>query len=206
MKQANMTKAHIARTCYPKNQRGSALVEVMLATLVLTVGSIAFLRLQQIALQSSFNDYARRQATSISQGFVDLLRSNPQYMNLSDANKNNSIIGGKSKSTVSLPQSNGNCKSSNPGKVCALATLNYHRYLIDLQMKDALAAKQSLLCYRENTNQSGYIRITFMWLDSTNNYSATNKLEIKAANCPATFGAQLDSKYLNNSVTTYAQL
>lgn len=204
-----------------RQSRGFALVEVLIAALVLAVGSAAFLKLQSISLKNSNNNYARTQATMIASSFVEQLRSNRGFFDLPAAARTNSIIGG----TVALtaaPQNNNDCQSGANTVACVQATLNYQRYLTSLQMGGAFPQNLSLLCYREDTGSAavpavpatgtpgipavaavrGYLRVTYLW---RNNLSST-KTAFTAADCPTNFSGSLAATDLNNSVTIYVQL
>lgn len=201
--------------------KGFALVEVLIAALVLAVGSAAFLKLQSISLKNSNNNYARTQATMIASSFVEQLRSNRGFFDLPAAVRTGSIIGG----TVALtaaPQNNGDCQSGANTDACAQATLNYQRYLTSLQMGGAFPQNLSLLCYREDTGTAavpavpatgtagiaavaavrGYLRVTYLWRDNLSN----TRTAFTAADCPANFSNPLAATVRNNSVTIYVQL
>lgn len=182
-----------------RQQAGFALVEVLLAALVLAVGSAAFLKLQTLTLKHSHNNYARTQATTIAISFVEQLRSNRGFMDLPAANRTDSIIGG-AVALVAAPQNSSDCQSSNPSSDCALATLNYQRYLISEKMRYAFRPNMSLLCYRENAG--GYLRLTYLWRDSL----SADKTVLTAANCPTAFNTAVAAQSRNNSVTLYVQL
>lgn len=183
-----------------KEQRGFALIEVMLAALVLVIGSAAFMRLQQIGLQQSFNNYARAEGTVIASNFSNYLRSNLGFVRFNVA-KNGSIIGGREAAPAQLPQDNANCSADQASQSCSESTLAFHRYLISKKMEQTVPAGNSLLCYRESNAIDGYMRITYLWVDKN------NKDEVLAANdCPGAFDTNLASALLPNSVTVYVQL
>lgn len=183
-----------------KKQNGFALIEVMIAALVLVVGGVAFMKLQRIGLQYSSNDYARTQAIAISQGFMEQLRSNRGFLKIAGADKNGFIVGGKV-STAAKPQSKGDCKAENPGVVCAKTMLDYHRYITSMQMGMVMKDGNSLLCYRHGNE--GQMRLTYLWID---HISDQKNVTLGSANCPANFTDSVASGEFNNSVTIYAQL
>lgn len=184
------------------NQFGFALIEVMLAALILSVGAIAFMKLQRVGLQYSFNDYSRTQGISIASDFVDQVRTNTNFVKLSDNKKNNFILGGAIKNTTP-PQANANCASTKPGKQCVESTLAYHRFIISKKMASVMAPERSLLCYNEHKTIKGYLRVTYMWRDRVN----TNVDNFSNKNCPQDFSAAItNSSDQENSVTIYAQI
>ncbi|MGY0398996.1 MAG: type IV pilus modification protein PilV [Ostreibacterium sp.] len=174
-------------------QSGFALIEVMLAALVLTVGSVAFMTLQRIGLQHSFNDYARTQGIALSRDFVELLRSNNSFVRLPANLTSGSIVGGRIASNAPV------CVAS--GNTCTESMLNYQRYLISRQMESTMVAGQSLLCYRNNG--SGYMRITYLWVDNT---SGNRNITLSQNSCPGDFTTSVGTTERDNSVTIYAQL
>ncbi|MFK7958397.1 MAG: type IV pilus modification protein PilV [Lysobacterales bacterium] len=58
------------------NERGTTLIEVLVAVVVLSVGLLGLAGLQGISLRSSANAYNRTQATNISYEILDQLRAN----------------------------------------------------------------------------------------------------------------------------------
>lgn len=188
----------------PLNQQyshGFALIEVMVAALVLTVGCLAFLKLQRIGVQYAFNDYARSQGVAIAQGFTEKLRSNTPFIHADDLQYGNI----KSYTTLSgvFPQENANCQADTPGIACAKALLDYHRYLTAQQMKAFIKGK-SKLCYRKHPSIKGSLRLTFMWVDSSSSKKVQKTFD--SIECPESFTAQLDKDITDSSVTIYAQL
>lgn len=188
----------------PMNQqknRGFALIEVMVAALVLTVGCLAFLKLQRLGIQYAFNDYARSQGVAIAQGFTEKLRSNTPFVNAADLQygdiKSNASLSG------TLPQENANCEADTPGIACAKALLDYHRYLTAQQMKTFIKGK-SKLCYRKHPSIKGSLRLTFMWVDNSSTQKAKETFD--SIECPESFTAQLGEDIIDSSVTIYAQL
>lgn len=189
------------------NEHGFALIEVLIAALVLTTGAVAFLRLQTIGLQYSFNDYVRNQATSISRDFVEILRSNTGFMDLAN-NQTGYIIADKTAYNKGLkrPQENSDCKNSKPKKTCYQASLNYQIYLINQRMLNVMPEKRSILCYREHASLDGYIRITYIWRDNSNKKNTSN---LTGKDCPAAFDTEYGvaaNQERSNSVTIYAQI
>lgn len=170
-----------------KKQSGFALVEVMMAALVLTVGGVAFMKLQRIGLQNSTNDYARNQGTAIAGNFIEQLRGNVDYMDFTAGN-NGSIIAGITPTTSS------GCNAS-----AACTAFDYQRYLISLQMQNTLSTGQSILCYRQHPTTDGYLRVTFIWNDKI----STTGAALTATSCPNSFNAVLNN---TNSVDIYARL
>lgn len=204
-----------------KNQtQGFALIEVMMAALVLTVGCLAFLKLQQTGIQYSFNDYARSQGVAITQGFAEKLRGNIAFTDPSI--NSGSIVAGDSSLSTSLPQETTDCTNAVPGKECAKAILAYQSYLTSQQMKNLIKG-DSILCYQKGATP-GSVRLTFIWLDTAlfsepdddkltieEKRAKREKIVFSNVKCPTEYGkdADFDNKdndFLENSVTIYAQL
>lgn len=181
--------------------KGFALIDVMMAALVLTVGCLAFLKLQQMSLQYAFNDYARSQGVAITQGFIEKLRGNRAFLTIGI--HSGSITAGDNNLSSQLPQTTADCTASPPDSDCAKAILAYQRYLTSRQMKQLIKGK-SILCYQMGSNV-GLLRLTFMWLDNSSSKDA-KIAGIQSTDCPTTFDAAVDSQFLANSVTIYAQL
>lgn len=184
-----------------KKEKGFALIEVMMAALVLTVGCLAFLKLQHKGLQYSFNDYARSQGVAITQGFVERLRGNTAFLNAGIAD--GSISNGDKTLANALSTATSACGASKPNKTCAKAMFDYQKYLTAQQMQTAMKG-QSRLCYLHNNDTRG-LRLTFMWIDSTASEDA-KKDGIEEDNCPDNFGDAVEDDFIDNSVTIYATL
>lgn len=208
-----MTATKITKITIHNNQkidkhkhRGFALIEVMVSALVLTVGCLAFLKLQQTGMKYSFNDYARSQGVAVAQGFAEKLRGNVNL--LSSTVKSGSILGGDVSLSSALPQDDTDCQSANPGTTCAEAMLEYQSYLTSKQMQSLLAG-QSRLCYRIINDianaKYGSVRLTYMWVDNTSGTTAKED-GIKEADCPSAFDSAVGSNFIDNSVTIYVQL
>lgn len=185
-----------------KKQRGFALIEVMLAALVMTVGGVAYMKLQQRGLQYGFNNYARTQGIAITQDFVEQLRSNVGYVSSAG------VISGSVSPTASPPADITACNSSASASsasgasvstgvngACAERVFGFQNYLIAQQMK--AVTERSILCYQESAAVSGLMRVTYLWQD--NSKEGKNVV----LNCPADFNTDVNQ---NNSVTIYAQL
>lgn len=177
-----------------RRQRGFALIEVMLASLILTIGGVAYMKLQQRGLQYNYNNYARTQGLAIAQGLVEQLRGNVGYFG-------NTRITGKVESSasieapVSCSSSSGTVNSTN--HTCAESIFKYQMSLISQQMQ--LVSKDSVLCYLEQpgVNIRGHLRVTYIWKD---NSKAGQQV---ALNCPANFNSVTNQ---SNAVTIYVQL
>ncbi len=59
-----------------KQQHGFTLIEVLVATLVLTVGILGVAAMQMVSFQTNQSAYARSQATYLAQDFFDRMRAN----------------------------------------------------------------------------------------------------------------------------------
>ncbi len=175
-------------------QRGFALLEVMIAALVLTVGGVAYMRLQQMGLQSGFNNAARTQGVAVINGFTEQLRSNITLIRDGTvADKTGSFLAG----SVAVPTATVDCDSST--LACAKTMFDLHRYLTSQQMTQITSANNSRLCYTESGTNAGLMRLTFQWRDNSVLGQAVN---FTSNPCPA-FNANIDQ---NNSVTIYVQL
>lgn len=171
-----------------KRPSGFALIEVLLAALILTVGGAAFMKLQRIGLQYNYNNYARTQGIVIAQGFIEQLRSNIAYV------KNAAAIQDKVTAKAEDYKPNTAIDCSGTATTCANSIFAHQKYLISQQI--ATVTPNSVLCYSQGTAR-GHIRVTYLWQDNSKAGKAT---DIK--NCPA-FTEQTTQ---TNSVTIYAQL
>ncbi len=181
---------------------GFALIEVLLASLVLTVGVLAFMKLQNISLQTGFNSYARTQGLTVIQSFIANLRANTGFADLPNTQTDNFILGGTITAT-NTPQTHPACQSNTTAKQCADALLNYQRYLISQQMQTALPTKNSLLCYQQDNKIKGFIRVDFFWLDDSTKIKMAT---LSASDCPSSFHAGSEDEHKNHQITIYAQL
>ncbi len=180
-----------------RKQRGFALLEVMIAALVLTVGGVAYMKLQQMSLQSGFNNAARTRGVALINGFTEQLRSNVNYIRTATAPIAGSIT--TAPGTAPPPPSTvANCDSETDDVGCATTIFDLHQFLISQQMLQITPAGNSRLCYTESNTNSGLIRMTFQWRD---NSPAGQTINLTGA-CPA-FNATINQ---NNSVTMYVQL
>lgn len=171
-----------------KQQRGFALIEVLMAALILTVGGAAFMKLQGMGLQYNYNNYARTQGMAIARGLVEQLRSNIAYAKSTDLNA-------QIKSTVTDYEPTSTIDCSGSAATCATNVFKHQEYLISQQIAEV--SPNSVLCYREHASTEGYVRVTYLWQDNSEEGKTTN-----ITDCPA-FDATTN---LSNSVTIYAQL
>lgn len=177
-----------------QRQQGFALIEVMVAALILTVGGIAYMRLQQMGLQYAANNAARTQGVAVIEGFVEQLRSNVGYIRSVGGGINGAIVSGK----VTAPTKNVNCSGSAD---CGKVIFRFHEYLTSQQMLSIVSlAGNSRLCYVERDANTGNVRVTFQWVDNSRKGRVVDLRDNKS--CPA-FNDNLDQ---NNSVTMYVQL
>ena len=65
--------------------KGYTLIEVLIATLVIAVGTLGVAAGQLVSLHSNQSAYWRTQATILASGFIDRVRSNPQAYRHSSA-------------------------------------------------------------------------------------------------------------------------
>ncbi|PIE45123.1 MAG: hypothetical protein CSA45_04295 [Gammaproteobacteria bacterium] len=66
-------------TRLPDRQQGFAFFDVLVAALVLAVGTLAFLKLENIQVQRSTVTAQRLQALGVAAGFIEMLRANPYW-------------------------------------------------------------------------------------------------------------------------------
>lgn len=187
-----------------KQEKGFALIEVMIAALVLTLGCLAFLKLQRTGMQYAFNDYARSQGVAITQGFAEKLRGNVRFLNTSI--DDGSISSTDTRLSSNLPQKSTHCQPDPSTIACAKAMFDYQRYLTAQQMKMLLKG-QSLLCYEKEDDDDKYgaVRLTFIWVDSSASEKA-KKEGLETSDCPDDFDDEVDKDFRDNSVTIYVQL
>lgn len=175
-----------------RKNEGFALIEVMLSALLLTVGCLAFLKLQQLGLQYAFNDYARSQGIVITQSFAERLRSNLALLDTETFDgsiKSDAIF-----TRITFPSRSPECKKQKPGLACARVMFAYQSYLTARQMQHLIKGN-SILCYQRNATNRTLIRLTFLWVD--------NSSETTSINCPTSFNG---GSNINNMVTLYVQL
>ncbi len=194
-------------------QKGFALLEVLIAALIMTIGGVAYMRLQQMGLQSSYNNYARTQGVVIVAGFIDTLRNNTEYFQTGDME--GYIISGRatSKKIGSIDFSKKICSVSNStnsaGEVSKKISCN-NETIFQLQNRFVQQQLQSsvpnsILCYR--TNKEGFVRVTYLWKD---NSAASKAVDLETLNrgdyCPADFNMVVNPALEQNMVSIYAQL
>ncbi len=189
-----------------KKQRGFALIEVLLAALVMIVGGVAYMKLQQTGLRYSYNNYMRIQGETIARNFIEQLRGNVDITQ-------NIVVSGTSPAVffgtlVGLPSNQYN--ASAPANVQGAYQSVFIKQLKDVRAQMKLASRLSVLCYRVNIN--GYVRVTYRWTDNEdkNKKAFINQLRTASSSlCPRSFEAVMsnqDNSVISNMVDIYAQL
>ncbi len=219
-----------------RKQKGFALLEVLIAALIMTVGGIAYMRLQQVGLKAGYNNYVRTQGIAIADNFVDTLRNNINYfetagnsISLQCQSSSTEICGVLTvsrKPGVFTPYIDFNAKKicknvtvktvASDGKETATTqfvcdpwlAFRFQRAFIDRQMQNSVS--NSVMCYR--IRQDGLARVTFIWRD---NSKASKNIDIATMNngekskggyCPDNFNDEVDDNLKQNMVSIYAQL
>ncbi len=196
-----------------KKQTGFALLEVLIAALIMTVGGVAYMRLQQMGLQYGHNNYARTQGIVIVEDFVDTLRNNVEHFQ--SANTDGYIVSSRAgaKKISAIDLSKKTCKVSvsadSVGKTskvisCDTNTIfELQKSFIQQQLQASVS--NSVLCYRVNTD--GFVRVTYLWKDNSAASKAINLSTLNSGGyCPADFNTAIDAKLEENMVSIYAQL
>ncbi|PID66711.1 MAG: hypothetical protein CR975_01380 [Gammaproteobacteria bacterium] len=174
-----------------KKQVGFALLEVLVAALVLTVGGVAYMRLQQTGLQYSYNNYARTQGVAIIGDFIDTLRSNIDKISIADID--GSIISGQVGTDAART-----LDISKIGDVFA-----FQQELVRQQLLTTVS--NSVLCFR--VRKDGLVRATYIWKDNSRAGKDVDLTTLSSGGyCPANFSAAIDAAIKQNTVTIYAQL
>ncbi len=176
-----------------KKQFGFALLEVLIAALVMVVGGVAYMKLQQQGLQYSYNNAARVQGMMVAEDFIEQLRGNIAIVD------NN--IADKSKDFTGVIKSSGDPALENYSATVASADEIFKKQLEMIQAQAKTFSSNSALCFR--VKQDGFVRVDYLWLD--------NSLESKDKEliCPSKFNYQVKDNTkvnFNNKVTIYAQL
>ncbi len=206
-----------------KKQRGFALIEVLLAALVMVVGGVAYMKLQQTGLRYSYNNYMRVQGSAVATNFIEQLRGNVDIAaNITaDPNCTHGGIPCTKGTLVGLPQDTYN--ASVPANIKGAFEPIFKRQLEDVREQMKVVARNSVLCYLIDTD--GFVRVTYRWADNNMEYQdkyqkeQTDK-ESKVKNfigrlrsnalglCPADFKAPVpdSNKEVSNMVSIYAQL
>ncbi len=196
-----------------RKQKGFAMLEVLVAALIMTIGGVAYMRLQQMGLQYGHNNYARTQGIVIAEDFVDTLRNNLEHFQHgvvgghiisgnAGANGVNPIDLSQQPCTVSTSTaSNGDTSQSISCNTKTIFELQ-NRFV---QQQLQASVSNSVLCYR--VNRTGFVRVTYLWKD---NSAASKDIDLTTLNsggyCPADFNTAVDAKLEENMVTIYAQL
>ncbi|PID63015.1 MAG: hypothetical protein CR974_02550 [Gammaproteobacteria bacterium] len=165
-----------------KKQQGFALIEVLLAALVMIVGGVGYMKLQRTGLQYSYNNNARIQGLALSENLIEQLRGNVTAVKQGLVRKGD----------ITAKTLTGDVGSSG-------AIINNQFKMLQEQMRLSSPkaggdwAENSRLCFL--TNNNGFLRVTYLWKDN----SAKNQ----AITCPAAFN---DNMQQPNMVSLYAQL
>ena len=95
-----------------KQQAGFTMIEILVATLVLTVGILGVAALQLTSFQTNQSAYARSQAIYITQDIFDRIRANPEgYRNTTTYDAFDSNVGGGLPADPACVVSNAGCSS-----------------------------------------------------------------------------------------------
>ncbi len=213
-----------------KKQRGFALLEVLIAALIMTIGGIAYMRLQQTGLRYSYNNYVRTQGMVIAENFVDTLRNNIDYFEKASECKGktdevcgvmtvthkpeeviqSSVFDEKICANVIMKEvtSDGKEKESTRFQCNPELAFKLQNEFVGKQLQNSVS--NSVICYR--VRQDGLARITFMWKDNSEasrniDVAKLMKKEIADNYCPKAFDDdKFDDSLKQNMVSIYAQL
>ncbi len=197
-----------------QKQQGFALLEVLIAALIMTIGGVAYMRLQQIGLQHHYNNYARTQGVTIAHDFIDTLRNNIDHFDNTiiegkivannaelnpnepfDFNKNKSCLTTMSQASNGVPTASTTC---DPKK-----TFELQNTFIQQQLQASVP--NSILCYR--ISQTGFVRVTYLWKDNSKASQQIDLTQLQNGRyCPEKFNTVVDAKLKHNVVSIYAQL
>ncbi|MEM9532329.1 MAG: type IV pilus modification protein PilV [Pseudomonadota bacterium] len=86
-----------------RGQRGTTLIEVLVAVLVLSFGLLGLAGLQGISLRSSGNAFMRTQATNLAYEILDQVRANRRQITLSGGPTNQQITDWENVVAATLP-------------------------------------------------------------------------------------------------------
>ncbi len=205
-----------------KKQKGFALLEVLIAALIMTIGGIAYMRLQQVGLKYSYNNYARTQGIVMARNFADILRNNSDYFEKQPVNGVYVISVNKGAATppsylgkkacrkqiqISIA-SDGTQKTNSVFRCNTWEIFSDQLALLKNQLGNSIS--NSVMCYR--VNKDGLARVTFIWRD---NSEASKNIDIATMNkgekskggyCPDNFDDEIDDNLKQNMVSIYAQL
>lgn len=186
-------------------QHGFAMIDVMIATLILAVGVIAFVNLENLSIKRSQQISLRLQATASAASLIETLRSNRGLVpwliarNSTPANSGdngNFIVGAPGASATNCREggkneSNVTISISDPGTWC---NSNGTRIYSDLssQITDDFANNfqsvtgKAIMCLRAENAAAVpvQIRVTVVWKNSVN----SNFTQATNNDCPAAYG------------------
>ncbi len=165
---------------------------------ILTVGGVAYMRLQQMGLKSSYNNYARTQGIVIAQDFIDTLRNNVEHFQTAGdsgyivsnhaRSKDISSIN-LSKKICTVSSSTDSNSNTSQSISCNTETIfDVQKAFVQQQLQSSVS--NSVLCYRVKTD--GFVRVTFLWKD---NSAASRAINLNSL-----------SNLKQNMVDIYAQL
>lgn len=200
-----------------KKHKGFALIEVMVAALILTVGAIGFLKLQTIALKSSRNNFSRGQGVEIAGSQIDFFRQNRLALQraISDSVPLNQLAFPPiiSVSSPTSPpseaididcQSHGTVEEGMFSVDCDNSLRNYQRYLLELKLAENFAPGMAIICTRfAGTMRSPIVRVDLIWRDNATYSSvnaAPNLTPLTINDCPRAINNLVNNRPANTSI------
>lgn len=177
MNQYTTTKTHNSRCYIYEKQSGFSLIEVMVATLVLSVGILGVAGLQIVALKSVNQSFMKQQAMSVIQNLTERMRSNRQgvfagnYV-LTDSDSFDCSVASKpdcSTATTNCP-SNDLATADLHNLVCGYKTANSLRTggIRNIGANDIstfLGGKLSVSCTNTGDCRTGNVSIEVNWFE-----------------------------------------
>lgn len=190
----------------PRNtaQSGFALIDVMIATVVLAVGVVAFLKLQNIGLQRSAQSNYRLQATASAEAMIELMRGNRHL--LTWASERLAFVSENHEIEAEASTTERNCTGAgdgmdNPDNWCASDgesiqndLLTYATAILSENF-NYVAGKAVMCALTQGTDDDELVavRIVVIWKNATPN--AQTKYQVATAgDCPD-YGGAVDISY-----------
>jgi len=124
-----------------RKQFGFTMVEVMVAFLVMAIGLLGVISLQNSAIRQNYVSTSRMQAVLLAREMADMMRANPGAINASDYDQ-------VSASNTSACTATGGCTS--------VQMAQYDKYVWDAHIRDSLGANaKGVVCIDSTADDTG---------------------------------------------------
>ncbi len=182
-------------------EKGFALIDTMIAALILAVAAVAYIKLQNVSLQRSVKVNYSLQATQTITSVMEVMRATPGMASWLLVNKGGnmkveSVVPSKvvltkcGSSAVSLTDSSTWCNASDINK--DNFSLLQRMFSENFKGIDDLA----IFCMNRDVVSLNKYRLTVIWKNASNVAGIGNYTPVTAADCPATYASDYSARVI----------